>query len=140
MIVRLREMYEGETAQAQRFRYGLLLFDLLTMVFIVATSFLKRGPALETLDALFGVLIGLDLFARISISRRRWRELLSLGNLVDLIVIASFLAPIAGEGGGFLRALRTLRLLSNFRVAARLRKDSVFFRRNEDTIVLRISK
>jgi voltage-gated potassium channel len=135
MIERLRKLYEGETAQAQRFRYGLLLFDLVTIVFIVATSFVNRSLAIEFADALFGALIAADLIARIAISRRRWRELLSFSTLIDLIVVVSFLAPVAGEGGGFLRALRMLRLLKNFRVAARLRTDSVFFRRNEDAIV-----
>ena len=35
----LKELYEGDTAAAHRFRYGLVAFDLATVVFIVATSF-----------------------------------------------------------------------------------------------------
>jgi voltage-gated potassium channel len=47
-------------------------------------------------------------------------------------VIISFLAPFAGEAGGFLRTLRTLRLLRDYQMVARLRIDSSFFRRNEE--------
>jgi len=49
-------------------------------------------------------------------------------------VIISFLAPFAGEAGGFLRALRTLRLLRDYQMVAQLRADSTFFRRNEEVI------
>lgn len=47
----LRELYEGESRRAVRFRYGLLLFDLLTIVFMVMTSFVQGGPVLEVADA-----------------------------------------------------------------------------------------
>ncbi len=49
----------------------------------------------------------------------------------------SFLAPLAGEAGGFLRILRTLRLLRDHRMLARMRVDSPFFRRNEEVIFAR---
>jgi voltage-gated potassium channel len=51
-----------------------------------------------------------------------------------MAAIVSFLAPIVGEGLGFLRILRTLRLLHAYQVIARLRADSSFFRRNEEVI------
>ena len=54
--------------------------------------------------------------------------------LADLAAIVSFLAPIVGEGIGFLRILRTLRLLYTYQLLTRLRADSAFFRRNEDLI------
>src|SRR4051812_5972194 len=46
----LRDLYEGESVRAHRFRYGLLAFDLVPAAFIVVTSFLPRGPVVETLD------------------------------------------------------------------------------------------
>ena len=45
------------------------------------------------------------------------------------------MAPITGEGAGFLRILRTLRLLHSYQLLARLRADSPFFRRHEEVIV-----
>ena len=47
----------------------------------------------------------------------------------------SFLAPLVGEGAGFLRILRTLRLLRSYQLLARLRRDSAYFRDNEEIII-----
>jgi voltage-gated potassium channel len=55
--------------------------------------------------------------------------------LADAVAIGSFLAPILGEGLGFLRVLRTLRLLHSYRLLARLRGDIPFFRRNEEVFL-----
>ena len=51
----------------------------------------------------------------------------------------SFLAPIVGEGIGFLRILRTVRLLRTYQLLARLRADSPFFRRNEELIIAAVN-
>ena len=51
-----------------------------------------------------------------------------------MVAIVSFLAPLAGEAGGFLRILRTLGLLRDSQMLVTLRIDSPFFRRNEDVI------
>ena len=36
----LRALYEGSTPRGVRFRYALLAFDVVTVLFIIATSFL----------------------------------------------------------------------------------------------------
>jgi voltage-gated potassium channel len=131
----LRFLYEEEHPTAQRFRYGLLVFDVVTIVFIVVTSFLDRTPLLEAVDVLFGLAIFADFGARLLISRTRLADLLQPATWADAIAIASFLAPLAGEGAGFLRVLRTLRLLHTFQVLARLRSDSSWFRRNEEVTI-----
>ena len=51
-----------------------------------------------------------------------------------MAALVSFLAPLVGEGAGFLRILRTLRLLHTYQLLERLRKDSPFFKRNEEVI------
>lgn len=135
MLKRLRILYEGNSTAAHRFRYALLVFDLATVLFIVGTSFIERGPILEAIDIVIGVAIAIDFTARMAASRHRLREFLHLSTLADLVAIASFIAPVTGEGGGFLRILRTLRLLRTYNVAARLRTDSAFFRTNEDAIL-----
>jgi len=75
-------------------------------------------PALEWIDVLFGLLILADVVARIIVSRRRVRELLHPVTLADAGAIISFLAPLAGEGAGFLCILRTLRLLHTYKLVA----------------------
>jgi len=69
------------------------------------------------------------------VSRDRFHELVHPLGLADIAVIISFLAPVTGEGLGFLRALRALRLFRSYRIANRLKRDFLFVRRNYDTIV-----
>jgi voltage-gated potassium channel len=131
---RIRKLYEGETLGGVRFRYALLGLDIATVLFIIATSFLPRSKGIESLDIAFGVLILTDFSARLIISRQPLRDFTRLSTWCDIVAIISFLAPLAGEAAGFLRALRTLRLLRDYQMVARLRVDSSFFRRNEDVI------
>jgi voltage-gated potassium channel len=130
----LRRLYEGETPQGVCFRYGLLAFDIVTILFIVATSFLPSTDVTDFIDVLFGVLILADFAARLFISHTRMRDLTRVATWTDIVAIVSFLAPLAGEAGGFLRVLRTLRLLRDYQVLTRLRNDFGFFRRNEEVI------
>jgi voltage-gated potassium channel len=56
--------------------------------------------------------------------------------VTDVVVILSLLlAPLVSQSFGFLRVLRTLRLLHSYHVLRDLRRDTPFFRRNEDVIV-----
>ena len=130
----LRRLYEADTPRGRRFRYGLLVFDTITILFIVITSFLPRPPVVEALDVVFGLLILADFSARMAIARAPWRELVHPATWADVAAIISFLAPILGEGFAFLRILRTLRLLRTYHLLAQLRADSRFFRRHEEVI------
>jgi voltage-gated potassium channel len=135
IIASLRYLYESDAPTAHRFRYALLAFDIVTILFIVATTFVRGSSTLEWVDIVFGVLILLDFLARLVISRNRLRELAHPASWADMAAIVSFLAPIAGEAAGFLRILRTVRLLHTYQLLARLRKDSNWFRRHEDVVL-----
>ncbi|WP_210530320.1 potassium channel family protein [Rubellimicrobium arenae] len=135
MIELLRDLYEGQTERGQRFRAWLLAFDILTLVFIVGTSFTERGPAIEAIDVLLGILILLDLLARFAISRHRGRELLRLSTWTDVVAIVSFLAPLTGEAAGFLRVLRTLRILHTYTVLNDIKDPGHPISRNEEVIL-----
>jgi len=130
----IRHLYEGQTPAGVRFRYLLLAFDIVTVLFIIGTSFLPRSELGEALDVVFGIVILVDFSARLLGSQHRMRDLMRFSTWADIVAIVSFLAPLAGEAGGFLRILRTLRLLRDYQMLARLRIDSSFFRRNEEVI------
>lgn len=132
---KLRRLYHGRSLAAQRFRYALLAFDILTILFIIGTSFLPREPWIEWLDVAFGLVILTDFCARIWVSPHPLREFAHPATWADMVAIFSFLAPIVGEGLGFLRILRTLRLLHTYQLISRLRADSTFFRQNEEPII-----
>ncbi|MGD9921840.1 MAG: ion transporter [Pseudorhodoplanes sp.] len=132
---RLKALYEGRSRQAHRFRYGLLLFDFITLIFIVATSFVPRENWVEVVDVGFGLLILADFLARLFIADRPLRELLHPVTWADAASIVSFLAPLVGEPAGFLRILRTLRFLRSYQLLARLRADFPYFRAHEQVIL-----
>jgi voltage-gated potassium channel len=131
----LRELYEGDTRRAHRFRYALLVFDAATVVFVIATSFVPLVSWIIACDVALGLCVSLDFAARLFISRAPLREFRHLSTWTDLVAVASFLAPVIVEGVGFLRILRTLRLLRTYHLLERLRQDSELFRRNEDAIL-----
>lgn len=130
----LRSLYYGESRVAHRFRYGLLIFDAVTIAFIIITSFLPRTTWVEWLDFIFGIIILADFATRLYVSDRPVREFVHPATWADVAAIISFLAPVAGEGLGFLRILRTVRLLRTYQFMSRLRADSSYFRRNEEMI------
>jgi voltage-gated potassium channel len=127
----VRRLYFGRSHEAHRFRYALLSFDILVILFIVATSFIERTTWLEIVDVVIGLIILTEFSARLWVSERPLREFAHPATWADILAILSFLAPLAGEGLGFLRILRTLRLLHTYQLVARLRAESTFFRRNK---------
>jgi voltage-gated potassium channel len=130
----IRALYDGQSEAADRFRYALLAFDLLTIGFLIATSFIARGLHTETIDTVIGLVYLADVAARLYISPRPLRDLLHPYGLADIAVVASLLAPLWGEGLAFLRVLRLYRTLHSPETLRQLRQDIPPFRRNENTI------
>ncbi len=129
-----RRLYSGRSANCRVFFYALLAFDLTSLLFIIATSFLPRSDFVRALDIAIGVAFLIELIFRLAGSRRLDRELFRFTTWTDIAAIVSLLAATTSEAGGFLRVLRTLRLLRTFQVVQYLREDSAFFRRNEELI------
>ncbi len=134
LIDRLRYWYESPAEPATHFRYALLAFDIVTVAFIVTTSFLPRNAVIGWLDLLFGFVILADFSARMAISRRKLRDFMHPVTWAEIAAIVSFLAPLTSEGAGFLRILRTVRLLHTYQLLAQLRRDSPWFRRHEEVV------
>jgi voltage-gated potassium channel len=139
VLERIRSLYEDDTPAAHRFRYALLVFDLVTILFVIFTSFFARSRGIELADLVFGALILSDFIVRFWLEREKGRFLLRLASWADIAAVLSFLSPFAGEGLGFLRILRTLRLLHTYQLLVRLRQDFTFFRENEDVILAGIN-
>jgi voltage-gated potassium channel len=132
---RLKYLYEGNNAAARLFRYAMLAFDLTTIAFFLVTAAVDEGRWIIVIDAVIAVVILLDLVVRIYIDDRPVRYVLTLATAADLLVIVSLLLPALIDNLGFLRVLRALRLLRSYHLLRDLRKDSLFFCRNEDIIV-----
>ena len=127
-------LYNGDSKHARNFRWGLLAFDLITIIYFVVASFLHHVDDIHIVEEGIGVLFLLEFAARIFISKRRLRDIFHPIGLADLIVIASLLAPSLAQNYSFLRVVRSLRLLRSYHMLKNLRKQSKFVRLHEDVI------
>ncbi len=130
----LRELYEGDTRRAHLFRYALLVFDVATIAFVVVTSFLPLSPGSSRATWWWPVRAPR---LRRPLGSSAGRRYASSGTSAPGRPRGRGLVPRTRvvEGVGFLRILRTLRLLRTYHLLERLRKDSELFRRNEDAIL-----
>jgi voltage-gated potassium channel len=136
----IRLLYTGQSQRARRFRYGLIAFDALTILYFIATAPLSPTPVLVAINLCLAFLILIDMAARLWISDHRRRELTRIYTLADLVVIASLLfAPFFAESLAFLRVLRGLRLIRAYHLLRDLRRESLFFRRHEDAILAAVN-
>lgn len=132
---RLDELYHGSSKAGLRFRLILLVFDLIVIGSYVLTSMLGLPRGFPPLDLLLAVILLGDLTARWLISPSSRDFLLrNPFHWADMIVILSLIAPLVFGDFAFLRVLRALRILRSHRVLQELRKDSRFFKRNEEVV------
>ena len=136
---RLTSLYRDQTPRAQRYRYGLLVFDCLTILFVIVTSFLERQAWIVWVDVVLGLIIAAEFAVRARVEWNGGRFLGRVSTWTDVIAILSFLGPLFGGNLGFLRVLRTLRLLHTYELLARLRKDVGWFRRNEEVALAAVN-
>ena len=122
------------------FRYGLILFDAVSIVFFVATANIPHGPGLTFASLAVGLIILLDFLARLWIAKDRRKLLTKIYTLADIVVIASLiLDPFLTGNYAFLRILRALRLIHSYHLLRDLRRDSQFFRTHEDAVIAAIN-
>ncbi len=131
---RLHSLYYGETPQARRFRYGLVLFDLFTISIFLLEASVADLWWLAPLDIVVALVLTLELAARIFAEKNRRACLFSLATASDIIVIVSLFLAAFVDNLGFLRIVRALRLLRSYHLLRDLRSDLRWFRRSEDVV------
>lgn len=131
---RLLQLYTGTSADATYFRFGLVVFDLATLLFFVVSSLFDPGIYIYAIDYLIALVLACDFFARLSIadnSKFFWRK---LETWLDVTVILSLLASMVTDNLSFLRIIRTLRLLRSHRVLRDLSERYPWFRRQQEIL------
>jgi voltage-gated potassium channel len=119
---------------AVAFQAGLLAIDLAAIGYFIATSFVADATWLRVIDLLLGVLLGLEFLGRMLAHRHPMAYLDNGAALVDLMVIASLFASALGGNLGFLRVLRTVRLIRSYNVLGQLKRRFPLVRRNVEVI------
>ena len=102
----LHDLYHGRSKRSQRFQMTVAIVDLMTIGFFVATPVLRDTGAFLWIDYAIAVLLAADIVARgaASLDVPRWLRRPTV--LVDLLILATLLAPYWLVNFGFLRILR----------------------------------
>ena len=111
---RLRALYHGHSRQAVRFRFTVLIIDIVIIGFFIAAPILKgEGWIFYALDYVIAALLAADLLAR----ALAWTDLRSwLKRPVvwaDLFILATLLFPAWLFNFGFLRVIRLWTLINS---------------------------
>lgn len=133
----LQHFYYGGDDDAVRARVIYMLFDVVLIIFFLASTFLPHDPLprwVVIADYVIGALLLIDWLFRLWVVGRKAEYVVSFNTLIDLVVIASLFAPAVTESFIFLRVLRTLRLARSYHVLRELREHSHFFRAREEII------
>ena len=131
---RLQDLYFGEHETARRFRYGLVIFDLVTILLFIVSSFASEARWMIVLDLVVAGLLLIEFAARLYAEPTRRDALLNFTTLADVVVILSLLLAAFAENLAFLRIVRALRLLRSYHLLRDLRTQSPWFRLHEDVI------
>jgi voltage-gated potassium channel len=130
----LRRLFYGHRPAAVAFQAGLLVLDLLTLAYFLATTFVTEAAWVRTVDLLLGSLLLLEFLGRLVAHRHPMHFLDNAAALVDIVVLLSlFLSAFIGNLA-FLRILRTVRLLRSYNVLGRLRQLVPAVRAHEEVI------
>lgn len=131
----VEQLYTGQSSAAVLFRYGLMAFDLATVLYFIVVTPFPPFPLQHALHLGLALIIFLDLAARLWIAPARLRYLCRIYVLADVVVLAALLLnPFVGSNLAFLRILRGLRLGHSEYLLKDLRRDFRFFREHEDAI------
>ncbi|WP_377188637.1 potassium channel family protein [Ruegeria meonggei] len=143
-MVRLKQtvkfLYVAHDPVSVWFRYGLIVFDAVSIVFFIATANVTHGPGITFASLCIGFVILVDFLARLWIAKDRWKLLRKVYTLADIVVIVSLLLdPFLPGNLAFVRILRALRLIHSYHLLRDLRRDSQFFRTHEDAVIAAIN-
>jgi len=134
IYILIHELYFGKKKRSDIFRWSLLGFDVVTILYFIIASFFHHTDDIHIIEELIGIIYLVELMARLYISPSRLKDIFNPIGLADLIVIASLLAPSLAENFSFLRIMRALRLLRSYHVLKTLRAQSDYVRKHEDII------
>lgn len=133
---RVEALYTGWAPTSRRLRYGLLAFDLATVLYFIITTPLPESRAIVAINQMLAVIIAIDLFCRFWIASNKWAHLGQIYVIADILVLMSLVINrFTGLDLTFLRILRGVRLGHSEYLLRDLREDSRYFREHEDALV-----
>lgn len=104
--VRLRELYHGNSPGAVRFRYWVIVLDLLLISFFIATPFIRGNTVFLAVDYAIALILAVELTARGLASTSLLRFLRRPSVWLDVFVLLTLLFPLWLFSLAFLRVVR----------------------------------
>lgn len=129
----LHALYYGRQRSGRIFQSTLLALDMMALAYFIVTSFVHQAPWIDVVDLMLGLVLTAEFGGRLLAHRHPMQYLDNFSALVDVLVILSLLTAPLVENLGFLRMLRTVRLLRSYHALVQLRRYP-FVRRNEEII------
>jgi voltage-gated potassium channel len=102
----LRLLYHGSSGKALRFQATVLIVDLAIIAFFVASPLLRETESFLWIDYSIAGLLSVDLVARGLAASHPGRWVRQLPVVIDIIILATLMAPTWLFNFGFLRILR----------------------------------
>jgi voltage-gated potassium channel len=131
----LRYLYFEEGKFPSLFRYSMLIFDIFAVTFFIYLSISDHSsPWFRPIEITIGIIVLIDFMSRYFLAHKKWRYLLQIPTLADIVVLFSLFIPTFIDNYAFLRILRALRILRSKHIMQDLRDKSRFIRRNEEAI------
>lgn len=130
----LRRLYFGQTTAARAWRIGLLMFDVITILYFVLSATVPELGGYPRIDWAIGFILLMDYCLRLTIALRPVRAAFDSTAIADLVVILSLFAEALIENLGFLRIIRMVRLMRSYHVVKDLRETFSWFKQHEEII------
>lgn len=127
----LRRLHHGRRPRDLAFQWSLLVLDLATLAYFLATTFYPDAGWIARVDLVLGIVLLLEFLGRLLSYRRPVRFLESFSAITDIVVILSLLGSFLVPNLAFLRALRLLRA---YQTLEQLRDLYPAVRRQEELI------
>jgi voltage-gated potassium channel len=102
----LRHLYHGRSRTALNFQFAVLVVDLAIIAFFIIAPVWKERPSFLWLDYTVAAILLADIVVRGLSARDVGRWLRQLTTIIDLLILATLLAPTLLANLGFLRILR----------------------------------
>lgn len=106
LVTTLRRLYAKDS-----FQFGLLVFDVLTVLSFLVLTFAEHTLWIDVFDAVLGLLLLAEVVARGLVSYNRQKFWRRPTTILDLVIVCSLLMPGVIGSFVFLRVLRVVRLV-----------------------------
>jgi voltage-gated potassium channel len=130
-----QEFFYGSSEIGLRGRYIMLVVDLSIILYFIATTFLPLQPWIIFADQIIGVILVVEVVARIVADNDKWGFLSRPLALLDIAIIISLFIPDVVGNFAFLRVVRAMRVFRSYYVSKELKAHFKFFARNEEIII-----